>query len=96
MWKLPTGNFIPGRFSPVKRFKRFVREFFTTRRGLAVVPRLSGASWLGAAVRLGDGVAAERLEGGGVAAERLHRDCRAAACPLSILKRSFVQPKRTF
>ena len=86
MWKLPSGNFIPGRFSTVKRFKRFVREFFTTRRGLAVVPRLSGASWLGAAVRLG----------GGVAAGRLHRDCRAAACPLSILKRSFVQPKRTF
>ena len=75
MWKLPSGNFIPGRFSTVKRFKRFVREFFTTRRGLAVVPRLSGASWLGAAVRLGDGVAAERLEGGGVAAERLHREC---------------------
>ena len=86
MWKLPSDNFIPGRFSPVKRFKRFVREFFTTRRGLAVVPRLSGASWLG-----------RRLRGwGGVAAERLHRDCRAAAWPSSILKRSFVQPKRTF
>ena len=47
MWKLPSGNFIPGRFSTVKRFKRFVLEFFTTRRGLAVVQRLSGASWLG-------------------------------------------------
>ena len=52
MWKLPTGNFIPGRFSPVKRFKRFVREFFTTRRGLAVVP-----------LRGWGGVAVERLEG---------------------------------
>ena len=77
MWKLPSGNFIPGRFSTVKRFKRFVREFFTTRRGLAVVPRLSGASWLG------DGVAAERLEG---AALRLN-GCiatagqRRARCP---------------
>lgn len=63
MWKLPSGNFIPGRFSTVKRFKRFVREFFTTRRGLAVVPRLSGASWLGRRLRGWGGVAVERLEG---------------------------------
>ena len=81
MWKLPSGNFIPGRFSTVKRFKRFVREFCTTRRGLAVVQRLSGASWLGRLcgwgtacfVGVGEGAAIQRTR-------RLSDKCYKSSC----------------
>ena len=84
MWKLPSGNFIPGRFGAVKRFKRFVREFFTTRHGSVVASRLSGTSWLGAAARLGDGVAAEWLHRG--TSERWLLSSARTACAINVIK----------